>query len=145
MSCLVVLLGATGCGMLWDADAVRALPPDQAKFVIEAPCPVAAAGRAVPEVAESMELELDETPADPGGPWLFERGARLVDPVLWYRVDIAPGPRAETSLVRVFALPKSRMLSDTQETVSKPGALAMRIVAQCTAAATTASTTGGAP
>lgn len=138
----LTLLGGSGCGMTWEADAVRALPPSDAKFVIEAPCPVAAAARAVPEVAAGLELELESTPPDPAGPWLFERGARLVDPVLWYRVDVSPGSRgAETSILRVYALPKARMISDTQETIAKPAALAMGIVARCAAGGAA----GGAP
>lgn len=113
---------------------MKAIPASEAKFVVEAPCSVAAAQDAVGGAAQALELDIEEAAQKPGDPWVLRRGPRLVDPALWYRVDISPAAGAQgAALIRVFAVPAPSNFTDTQETIAKPGSLAMRIVAACSA------------
>ncbi len=129
-----MILASSGCGLTRGAEDVKTIPPSGAKFTIEAPCSAPAARGVVEAAARDLELDVEEAPREIGDPWVLRRGPRLVDPPLFYRVDIAaPADRREASLIRVYAVPVSFLLSDTHETISKPAALAMRIVAACTA------------
>jgi hypothetical protein len=129
-----VLLALPGCGMLRGTEDVKALPASEVKFAIEAPCTAPAAQSAVEGAGRELELDVEEASQKPGDPWVLRRGPRLNDPPLFYRVDIlrAAG-REDAAMVHVYAVPVSRGVTDTQETLSKPAALAMRIVAACAA------------
>jgi len=134
---LGTLIGLPSCFKLTrDVDDVKGLPlsASTASFAIATSCTVAAAQASIPLVAESFELEVEEVSNEPGAPWIFLRGARLHDGPLYYRIDVVPtgGDRNNASLL-LFAIPSSMGVSDTQETIAKPGALAMRIVAACAA------------
>jgi hypothetical protein len=85
---------------------------------------VAAAG-------EDLDLSVETASSAPGQPWVLHRGMRLADPALWYRVDVTPAA-ANASVIRIYSVPVPEQFSDTQETIAKPGALAMRIVVGCT-------------
>ncbi len=127
-----LLLGASACGLNRGVKDVKAIPASDVKFAIEAPCTVSAAQAAVERAAEALDLSVEEASRGPGDPWVFHRGPRLVDPPLYYRVDILPvADRQRAAEVRVYAIPSPRLFVDTQETIAKPGALAMRIVAAC--------------
>lgn len=132
---LPVLLSAVpACGMTRGAEDVKTLAVSEAKFVIEAPCTPASAHAAVEDAAQAFELDVEERSEKPGDPWVFGRGPRLADGPLYFRVDVAAAAdRQGVAVIRVFATPASRGLGDTQETLAKPGALAMRIVAACVA------------
>lgn len=127
----LIAASAVGCGR--SAEDVKALPPSAASFSIDAPCTPAAANAAVAPSGEAMEMEVDIPAEKPGDPWVLKRGMRLVDPALYYRVLVAPGAGADSVQIRVFAIAKPPGITDTQETLSKPGELAMRIVAACVA------------
>lgn len=129
----MLVSGAGGCGVVRDTEDVKALPEAAAKFEIEAPCAPNAANALVERAGEPMELEVTAASERPGDPWVLSRGPRLVDVPLFYRVDVLPGGSSDSAIIRVFAVPKSRMVGDTRETVSKPALLAMRIVAECAA------------
>jgi hypothetical protein len=83
-----------------------------------------------------MDLTVEEPSSAPGTPWVLFRSRRLVDPHLWFRVDVTPSPvQATTSVITIYSAPVPPLLYDTQETIAMPGALAMRIVAACAAPA----------
>jgi hypothetical protein len=132
-----ILIGLPSCFKVTrNADDVKAiqLSASTASFAIATPCTIAAAQASIPIVAESFELEVEEASDEPGAPWIFLRGARLHDGPLYYRIDVVPtgGDRNNASLL-IIAIPSSMGVSETQETIAKPGALAMRIVAACAA------------
>lgn len=128
----LALFATSGCNFTRGAQDMKSLPAVGANFTIEAPCAAEDAQRAVKGAAEALELDEESASSGPGEPWVFRRGPRLTDPVLLYRVDVVPvTDRKDASTIRVFALTATRLLTDTQETMSKPGALAMRIVAAC--------------
>ncbi|MFO0759892.1 MAG: hypothetical protein U0359_25630 [Byssovorax sp.] len=128
----LALLATSGCNFTRSAQDMKSIPATGANFTIEAPCAAEDAQRAVKGAAAALELDEEAPSSGPGEPWVFRRGPRLADPVLLYRVDVVPvADRKDASTIRVFALTASRILTDTQETMSKPGALAMRIVAAC--------------
>lgn len=130
----VLLSAVSACGMTRGAEDVKTFPVSEAKIVIEAPCTPASAHAAVEGAARAFEFDVEESSQKPGDPWIFRRGPRLADPSLYFRVDVAAAAdRQGVAVIRVFATPVSRGLGDTQETLAKPGALAMRIVAACTA------------
>ena len=111
---------------------MKAVPASDVRFAIEAPCTVPAAQSVVEAAASELELDVEEASQAPGQPWVFRRGMRLFDPPLLYRVDIvAAAERQDAAVVRVYAIPVPSNFIDTQETIAKPGALAMRIVAAC--------------
>ena len=127
-------VAATGCGLTRGAEDVKALPASEAKFAIAAPCSAAAAQGAVEEAGREMELDVEEASQRPGEPWVLRRGPRLNDGPLFYRVDVtADADRQDAAVIRVYAVPSSRLFSNTHETIAKPPSLAMRIVAACAA------------
>lgn len=129
-----LILTSTGCGLTREAEDVRAMPAAAARFAVEAPCSAPAAQSAVEGAARELELDVEEASQKPGAPWVLRRGPRLVDPPLFYRVDIVAAPdQGSAAVIRVYAVPVSRLFSDTHETIAKPASLAMRIVATCAA------------
>jgi hypothetical protein len=125
---------SAACGFTRGVSDVKAMSPPSAKFVIEAPCSVESAQGAVRAAGQGMELDVEEASEKPGEPWVLRRGARLNDGPLLYRVDVsAPADRQGVAVIRVYSVPVSLGVTDTHETLSKPGALAMRIVAACAA------------
>lgn len=133
---ILPLLGliAAGCGFTRGAEDVKALPVSDVKFAIAAPCSATTAQGAVEGAAREMELDVEEASQKPGDPWVLRRGPRLNDGPVLYRVDITgAADRQDAAVIRVYAVPGSKLILDTQETLAKPPALAMRIVAACAA------------
>jgi hypothetical protein len=130
----LLALAAAGCGFTRGAEDVKTMPAAAVKFAIAAPCSAAAAQGAVEAAAREMELDVEAASQGPGEPWVLRRGPRLNDGPLFYRVDVtgAANPQ-ETSVIRVYSVPASTLITDTQETLAKPQVLAMRIVAACAA------------
>jgi hypothetical protein len=131
---VLLLVLVAGCAGGRAAGDVATLPPDKVKFAIPAPCPAERAQAAVASAGDQLDLSVETSSSKPGEPWVLHRGSRLNDPALWYRVDVVPAD--DGSIIRVYAIPVPLQLGDTQETIAKPAALAMRIIAGCT---------GGAP
>lgn len=134
----LLLFTASSCTFSRGVKDMTNLPPSDARFAVEAPCAPSDAQRVVESSARELELDIESSSQRPGEPWVFLRGRRLADPQLLFRVDIEPiAERPSASTVRVYALPVPILFTDTHESMAKPGALAMRIVAACAA--------GGAP
>jgi hypothetical protein len=124
---------ALGCGQIREASDMRALKQAQARFSVPAPCAPTAAQGAVERSGADMELSVESESSAPGEPWVLSRGKRLADPELLYRVDVtAVKGNPNASRITIWALARPLNITDTQETVAKPGELAMRIVAACT-------------
>ncbi len=76
-----------------------------------------------------MELSTEQKSKRVGEPWIFHRGIRLVDPALWWFVIIEPNPNAPGhALITVGGAAVYRAYTNTGETISKGGELALRII-----------------
>lgn len=90
---------------------LKSLPTSEARFVVRAPCSPAKANAAVAAAGGNMELEVNEAGSEPDKPWLLTRGRRLAEPILLFRVDVAPVPEhTDASEIRVFVLPVSTQI-----------------------------------